>query len=283
MQKLVFILIIILIIIWIFLNWYQSKLLFNPIREHVWSPNIPYLEFYLNGLNGWYFNNYPDNKTILHCHCNYGNISYLKETITMADRQQLNLIVFDYYGYGKSVGKAHPNNIYKNGEDIYKYLTEELRVSPNKIIVWGESLGGAVATHIASKYECSNLVLLATFASLNDLFVDTFPRFSLLAQENIMKSIFYTLPSKDKIRGVNSSIAIIHSIEDKMIPISNARKMYNSIEHENKLFIEIKGEHWSPNIKLEQLEQLFNFCNTDTSRCCYVKDILEEIAKRDVN
>jgi uncharacterized protein len=282
MHIIVFILVVVLLTIWAFLHWYQSKILFNPLYKHVWIPDIPYKEFTLKGVHGWYFNNYPENKTILHNHCNYGNISYLKDIIHMADKQQLNIIVYDYYGYGKSKGQPHPELIYTNGEMIYDYLTNTLGVHPQNVIVWGESLGGAVATHIASKYPCSSLVLLATFASLNDLFVDKFPKFTNIMKENVMKKIFHTLPSKDKIQSVNCPIIIIHSDEDNLIPITNAIKMYDSIKHQDKLFIKIKGDHSTPNINVRQVEEIFEFCGTDISRCFCLKDILEEIAKKDI-
>jgi fermentation-respiration switch protein FrsA (DUF1100 family) len=123
---------------------------------------------------------------------------------------------------------------------------------------------------------------LATFASLNDLFTDTFPRLSPIAHETFLKSIFYTLPSKDKIQSVKCPIAIIHSLEDDLIPFNNAKKMYQSIKHQNKLFVEILGSHSKPRINIEQLETLMNFCEIDASRCYYVEDILNKMAEEDI-
>ena len=74
---------------------------------------------------------------------------------------------------------------------------------------------------------------------------------------------------------VKCFVAIIHSVEDEMIPYKCSWINYNSIPHSNKMHIKIKGGHSSPNIKSEQLLELFNFCDLSLSNMSSDVDISE--------
>jgi fermentation-respiration switch protein FrsA (DUF1100 family) len=241
-----------------------------------WNPSEK-KTFEVKGIQGWYFENNPSAKTILHCHGNYGNISYLRNIVKLAREQGLNLIVYDYHGYGKSKGSPSPKTILDDGEIVYQYAVKTLGISPDNLIIWGESLGGAVATHIASKFPCSILVLVATFSSLDDLIKDTYPNIFVKGLTNLIGVFLPTLPSKEKISRVNAPVVIIHSKEDELIPYNNAKRMYESISHECKKFITVNGYHASPKLTKEVLEEILAFCCTDISRCHCVDDLLKNI------
>ena len=276
------ILIIVMLILWSLAIREQMKMLYRPLKEHRWIPSYSYKNLNVEGMDVWYFDTFNqlksrniDNKVILHCHGNTGNISHLKEIISLAYLQKYNILVFDYYGYGKSIGSPHPDVQYKNGETIYQYMIKELKINSKDIIIWGESLGGSVATHIASKYDCYALILLSTFSSLDDLLRDKIPRFKTLFAPIITRNLFNTLPSKDKIKNVKCPVAILHSVDDDIIPIESAERLYNNISHNAKRLIKIKGIHSNPIISIDNIEELFSFVGMDISDCKYASRLLE--------
>lgn len=265
-----------IVILWLLLQWIQLRILFYPSKNHTWTPDDAE-ELNVGGLNGWYFRNSPTAKTILHCHGNAGNISHLRHIITLCKKQKLNLVVYDYSGYGKSAGSASPSKVCDNGDTMYNYVTTTLGVHPDNLILWGESLGGAVATHIASTRDCSSLVLLATFSSLDDILLDTYPGLSSSLGCYLLRGVVNVMPSKEKISAVKCPIIILHSQQDEVIPYTNALRMFKTIPHPCKKFIEIEGAHAFPKLTGEILKEVLSFCCTDITQCYCVDELLEDI------
>lgn len=273
---------VVLIILLIFgfilavMYWSLNGVLFYPIEEHVWEPNIPYKKLFIdNRLSAWHFDNYPEAKTVLFCHGNYGNISYKDYVVAMCDRQQINLLLFDYRGYGKSLGTPSQKGICADGEMVYRYLIKS--ITADKIIIWGESLGGAVATHVASRNSCATLILMSTFSSLDDILRDSTLGFFPTMLARTLGFVTDTMASKDRIKRVTCPVVILHSPEDELIPYSNGLRLFNAIPHSCKIFLEIRGEHGSPDITENDIRRMFNFCCLDTSRCHLTHDILAMI------
>lgn len=274
---------IILYIIFILsiIYWLEYDILYYPKHNHIWSPSIPHKNLFIDintsseinpnilshtssYIHAWYFNNYPYSKTILFCHGNSSNISHREYIISLCNHLQLNLIIFDYEGYGLSSGIPNFRNLPKNGYAIYNYLSNSC--SPNDIIIWGESLGGSVAIDIASRFNCSRLILMSTFSSLSDiiLYRDIYC-FQSHTFSFMFKHIITDIMSKNKIKSVNCPIIIIHSQSDTIIPFTCSTILYDNIHHSNKLLLSITGDHSSPSISHDQLYTLLSFCNINIS------------------
>lgn len=280
---LLLILIVIIVVIGyliVILNASMNRIVFNPTKYHIWEPIIPYKKIMIEDrLSAWHFNNNSDikSKTILFCHGNYGNISYSDFLIEICDRQKINLLIFDYSGFGYSKGTSDKKQICKDGESAYNYLNKTLGVDGDNIIVWGMSLGGAVATYIASRNHCSNLVLLSTFSSLDDIIIDN--QFGYFANFLAKLVVLLTgnIPSKDRIQNVKCPIIIMHSKDDEVIPFMNAKRMYSKIHHNCKKFVEIKGGHVTPIISTTALKDFFDFCLLNSSECDLCDTILDRL------
>jgi uncharacterized protein len=254
-----------------------QSVLFVPKKDHLMEPTIPHKKIMVeNRLSTWHFNNYPGRKTVLFCHGNYGNISYTDFVIDICHRQKLNLVVFDYSGYGRSQGQPNQHVACHDGEAMYKYLRSQM--DSDDLIVWGMSMGGAVATYIASRNPCYCLILMSTFSSLDDIIMDgnwgVVPSYAA----RVMKLLTDMMPSKNRIRSVNCPIIIMHSDEDELIPYRNATRLYQSIPHACKKFIDIKGGHVSPIISDTILKDLFTFCCIDNTKCHLSRSVLESLA-----
>ncbi len=275
---------VLLIIVYNSVPWAESKVLFYPSKKSHWKPEISHENVYINVkdptkvchtrpnkgsnnnyIHGWYFNNFPGHKTVMFCHGNSGNISHRRYIVAICQEFELNLLIFDYRGFGRSSGIPTKRNLKKDGESAYKFLTEYHGTDHRDIIIWGESLGGFVATWAASKYPCRSLILLSTFSGLDDAITNYFDpgiKQSLAYGYASLVSMRYDImASRNNIRKVRCPVAIMHSTEDDIIPYKCAKIMYKNVTHNSKVLIPIKGCHSSPIISHESITKLFMFCD----------------------
>ena len=214
----------------------------------------------------WYFHNFPGNKVVLFFHGNSGNISHRDYVVDICHKFELNLLIVDYRGYGKSDGIPTPRGICDDGIRAYDFLRTKHR--PDEIVVWGESLGGCAAIHVAGHRQCRSLLLLSTFSSLEDIiFHLNAPTWFTRPVGYAIKWIVDPVPSKDWINKVKCPVVIMHSVEDDLIPYENGKILYRCIDHDTKLFIPIKGKHSSPEITDDQFKNLLKFADIDID-CC---------------
>jgi fermentation-respiration switch protein FrsA (DUF1100 family) len=298
MNRFIFVLAIILIVMtvsYLYANWVKYVALFVPVTKFKDKTLISkhnskhYSDFYVKTddgslLHGWFYQ-CPKNQTgetVFLCHGNTGNISYRDFMIEICSTFKLNAVLFDYRGYGKSTGFPSQDKLYDDGQIIYDWMINEIKVKPENIIIWGESLGGAVATSLAERNPCKSLVLLATFSSLPDI-----PWASLnMFEKMVITYIFLCIDpmeTKHRIRNVTVPVIILHSPNDGFIPYDNALTLLASVSHENKHLMTIDGTHTSPKVSSNQIRELMNLMccrDVDTSMTLTaLNDVLDEIAK----
>jgi hypothetical protein len=287
----IFIVILILVVVFAIYIYTQQNL-FWPKQKHVWAPESEFEELDIDGISVWRFDKFRDRPHVLYCHGNAGNISHRKYVIDLCDRLELNLFLFDYAGFGKSKGYPTSQGVCNDAERVYLYM-RKAGLSPEQIIVWGESLGGAAAIWVASRHPCLYLILLSTFANLKSVAIR--PDAGKFAQK-LMPLIFYVIdeiPSVDRIKNVKAPIAIMASRDDDLIPFKNGEMLFEAAPGDaasrvggdenggyytgNKLFIEIKGMHSKPDISLENMRELMRFGCLKADSCSRVGDILDQI------
>lgn len=257
---------------------FLSEYLFYPTKVYSRIPTMDFLEIDLpKGVKGWHLHNYPESKTILYCHGNAGNISEWNDMIELIHSQKLNLFIFDYRGFGKSEGYASVSNMIEDAHNAYKFISKT--VLPENIVVWGESMGGVAALSIAEKNSIGCLVLAGTFTNPADLA----KMYDLKGLLNIVAKLIDidNVKSLKKVISKNIPIAIIHSVEDDVIPYECGEKLYKSIpeNYPCKQFIPILGTHAEPRMTVEDLRWLFEFCEISTDFCdiadVYLRNICE--------
>lgn len=237
-------------------------------------------------INAWYFPNFTSKDRLGHCettilyfHGNSGNITHRHYVIDICRNFNLNLLLVDYRGYGKSDGVPTPDGIYQDGETAYHYLAG--RVDRDTIVVWGESLGGTVACHVASKYKCRALILLATFSCLEDVIKSSVdPPILAKLMAMTVNTFFHPMYSKGYLKHIKCPVAIMHSKTDSLIPYRSSHILFNSIPHHRKVLYTINGDHASPKITNETLKKLFAFVGVQTE-CLdhYLDEVNETLTK----
>jgi len=187
-------------------------------------------------LSGWFIPRENARGVILFCHGNAGNISHRLESIQIFHRLGLDIFIFDYRGYGQSEGKPSEQGTYQDAEAAWRYLIEERQVDPNEIIVFGRSLGGAVASWLAQSHTPGALILESAFTSLRDIAARLYP---YLPVRLLLRFEYNTAEHLDR---VNCPVLIVHSREDEIMPFSHGRRLFE-VANEPKRLLEIAGTH----------------------------------------
>jgi len=221
----------------------EEKLIFFPSAEILQTPGNYGLAFddvhfkTEDGvmLNGW-FVAYPGaSTTLLWFHGNGGNIGHRSEHLKLLhDRLKIHIFIFDYRGYGKSEGKPSEQGTYKDGMAALAYLRSRKEVEPNKIVVFGQSLGAGVATEIAVRESCLALILEAPFTSIRDMARVAFP---WLPIGPFLRTQYDNLA---KIKKVQAPILVLHGDRDEVVPFDQGKRVFAAAP-EPKEFYTIQG------------------------------------------
>jgi len=227
-----------------FLFIFQSHYIYYPVRALSADPGSIGLDFESVSfetkdrvkLSGWFIPGENARGVILFCHGNAGNISHRLESIQIFHRLGLDIFIFDYRGYGRSEGKPTEPGTYQDAEAAWRYLTEERQVNPDKVIVFGRSLGGAVASWLAQRHTPGALILESTFTSIPDIAARLYP---YLPVRLFSRFKYNTAEYLDRI---NCPVLIVHSRDDEIMPFSHGQRLFEMAK-EPKKFLEITGTH----------------------------------------
>jgi len=201
----------------------------------------------------------PRKKVVFYCHGNGGSIGTRGYVIRLMSRFNLNSFLFDYRGYGYSEGKPTENTFKEDALIAYDHLCEKYH--PDDIIIWGESLGGAVATFVASERRCHKLIVMSSFASIQSVlrYTPNFNKFLKMGLNLVMLDQKKIIPSQVWISQVTVPTVIIHSKEDDLIPYENGYQLYKLSGAEKKALISISGKHAAPVFSNKDFKTLYTF------------------------
>ncbi len=223
----------------------QSSLVYHPERGIMATPEsvgIRYEEVAFKAadgvsLSGWWVPGDPGRETVLFCHGNAGNISYLLETIRILHSMRLNVFVFDYRGFGASAGRPSEKGTYRDIDAAWRYLVEDRKIAPVDIVVMGRSLGGAVAAYCAMQNSPRALILESAFTSMGEAmrnFCSCSPASSLVVRYRYETVVY--------VARVRCPVLVIHSRYDEVIPFAHALQLFEAAPRP-KEFLEIRGDH----------------------------------------
>jgi uncharacterized protein len=237
------IIIIIFLSVVVLLYFFQTRLIFFPgklVGQYKFRLRSVDEELFLKTQDGetlnalFYPGILPD--VILYFHGNAGDLSgwqFVAEDFAAAG---FNILLIDYRGYGKSTGEISEKGFYQDADTAYKYLLDR-GFAPNKIIIYGRSIGTGVAIELAGRKLCKGLVLESPYSSLGKLANEKLPFF--------FPSVYlkYRFDNLGKINQVKCPIVFMHGQIDEIIPASHSKRLFEKFEGKKKLILIKGGSH----------------------------------------
>jgi abhydrolase domain-containing protein 17 len=154
--------------------------------------------------------------TILFIHGNASDLGNVRFLLDSFQQWGFNVFAYDYRGYGTSDGKPGERNAYQDADAAYTYLTQQLKTPPDRIIVYGQSIGGGSAADLASRRPIAGLILESTFTSAFRVVIP----FPILP--------FDKFTSRDKLKKVRSPVLVMHGKADDIIPFHHGQALYDA-------------------------------------------------------
>lgn len=187
-------------------------------------------------LDAWYVPAAGARRTVLYLHGNGGNMGHRLDAITMFHGVGLNVLIFDHRGYGASTGKPDEACTYQDALAAWRHLTLQRCMPPDRIVPYGESLGGSIAAWLAARHKPAALMMFASFTSISDMARQHFPFYParLLVR--------YRYDTLGAMAGVDCPVLILHSPDDEIVPYSHAQALFAAAPTPKRL-VELKGRH----------------------------------------
>jgi len=187
-------------------------------------------------LHGWYIPATNPAGVVLFFHGNAGNISHRLESIEIFNELDLDVLIIDYRGYGQSTGKASEQGTYLDAQAAWDYLVDKRGVAPEDMVIFGRSLGGAVASWLAARTTPGAVILESCFTSGVDMAGRLYP----FLPARLITRLKY--PVKDYVRQLSSPLLVVHSQQDEIIPFDMGRSIFTAAPEPKEMLV-LSGDH----------------------------------------
>ncbi len=221
----------------------ENRLIFHPSPQVNRDPSdlgLRFDEVFLRTqdgvrLHGWFVPHPEARATLIWFHGNAGNISHRLDNIKLLyERVRVHIFIFDYRGYGRSEGAVSEEGTYLDGEAAVKYVLRRVGGDSRAIVLFGRSLGAAVAAEMATRFDSAGLILESPFASIAEMGRVLFPFFPV---QWLVSSKYDVL---EKVRSIRAPLLVIHGDRDEIIPFAQGKMVFDAAP-EPKTFHTIAG------------------------------------------
>jgi len=186
-------------------------------------------------LHGWYIPHGAARSTLVWFHGNAGNIGHRVENIKLLhDKIKINVFIFDYRGYGKSQGRPSEQGTYMDGEAALELVANRFGAQPQRTVLFGRSLGAAVAAEMALRFPSQGLILESPFVSIPEMARAVFPFLPIGA---LLKTRYDT---EEKVRRIKTPLLVLHGDRDEVVPFAQGKRIFAAAP-EPKIFFTIRG------------------------------------------
>ena len=236
------ILLIVYISVVVFLFFYQRKLLYHPsennyLDETQLNHTIEKTFIQSNDkLVSWYFKKNPKFKTILFFHGNAGKLDNRVYKLNELSKLELNYLIVAYRGFSGNAGKPTESGLYEDANFAKIWLNKN-GVKDKDIIIYGESLGTAVAIDLASRYNFSGIILESPFTSMLDLAQKYYPIFPV---KLILKDRY---ESRKKLNDIKSPVLVMHGKKDKIVPFYMGEQILEALSSPKFSYFNDNDDH----------------------------------------
>ncbi|HKV62099.1 MAG TPA: alpha/beta hydrolase [Candidatus Acidoferrum sp.] len=233
------------LLVLVVIRMFESRLIFFPNYpgrlDGDWHPSgLNVEDVWLTASDGvklhaWWI---PDDKArfaVLAFHGNASNIANRAPTYEFLRESHVNILALEYRGYGRSEGKPSESGIYLDAEAAYDFLVKSKGIDSRMVVSFGQSLGSAVATHLATRRQVGGVVLEAPFPSASRMANKVFwffPGLSLLTYGQFDTGTW--------LKRIHAPVLIVHCSEDPVIPFEFGREVFEQALPP-KSFLEVNG------------------------------------------
>lgn len=204
---------------------FLNSLLYFPSRKLLAEPRVPFEELWLDGgrMHGWWVpaTGGPRRGHVLFLHGNAGNIGDRVPHVELLARAGFDVLTFDYAGYGRSAGRPDEQGTYRDARAALEALLRRDGVEPERLIYFGESLGGAIALELALSSPPAGLVLQSTFTSIRDMARLHYPFIPRPAVPD-------AYPSLRLIAGLRAPLLFLHGDRDEIVPLVYGQALFDA-------------------------------------------------------
>ena len=188
-------------------------------------------------LFGWYVEAQADRPVVLWCHGNAGTIINRLENLREIFRLGLSAFLFDYRGYGRSQGKPSEDGLYQDAVGAHDYLTRTRMIRSDRLILFGRSLGAAVAGELAAQRPAAGLILESPFPSIEAVAKH---HYGGLPVHWLLGAEFRLI---DRLPLLSLPKLIIHGDRDDIIPIELGRQVFEAAQPPKKWYVIRGADH----------------------------------------
>lgn len=230
----------------------QTRFLFFPERELDFTPadfGMPYTEVWLpiqpedrdRPIHGWWIPSEDSDRVLLYLHGNGSNISSNIAHAERFYRLGVSVLLIDYRGYGKSKGEfPNERRVYQDAHAAWNYLVHEQQISPQQIVIYGHSMGGAIAIELAMRQpDAAGLIVQSSFSSIRAM-ADYVRRFRLFPLDLILTERFDSLA---KVPRLSVPVLFIHGANDWEVPALMSQQLYEAAPEPKELWLVPQAGH----------------------------------------
>ncbi|MGE3805911.1 MAG: alpha/beta hydrolase [Gemmataceae bacterium] len=245
----------------------EQALLFHPAPyPKSWLPppnGFPVEDVWLQSADGdrlhaWWVAQPCSRGAILYLHGNAGNVSHWLASAYMLSKQLgESLLIVDYPGYGRSTGTPSEEGCYAAARAARDWLVNAKQVAQRDVILFGQSLGGGVATQLAMEQPPRALVLVKTFTSIPDVAKKSWIS---SASASLVKNRFASI---DKVGKCRCPVFVAHGDQDRVIPLAQGQQLYKAAR-QPKQFLLLKGSGHNDLLPMSFYGELRGFLTVDS-------------------
>ena len=240
------------------LNLFANRVIFRPMKKE-WPLTLPWEKVFIptrggKKLHALYLPAQNGKETLLFFHGKAGNVTYFEDFAKTYAKYGYGILIFDYRGYGLSQGRLTEQNMYQDGAAALGYLLKEKEISPQKIVIWGYSLGNGPAVQTAVDFNILPLkavILQSPFTHTPDMaafiILRSWRRGRTLQRilSALFKPVFFNkkFDNLSKIRRIHAPLLVAYSRQDTVIPWQMSCALADKASRTTKRYFSPRGTH----------------------------------------
>ncbi len=232
--------VVVLLAVTVLMLAFEKRLIYFPARALPVTPGSLALRFEDAhpraedgvSLHAWYLPLEGARFTFLVCNGNAGNMAYRLDRAQLVHAQLgASVLLFDYRGYGSSAGSPDEAGTYRDARAAHRFLVETKGVAPDSVVLFGESLGAAVAAQLALERTAAGLVLESPFSSIPEMARAAYPFLPPVGP--LIRTRYDTLA---KIPGLRMPLLVLHGERDEIVPLGQGRRVFAAAPQPKRFF-----------------------------------------------